>query len=197
MKRRDTLPIAWIKAARRAFVSVPEGAQNEILRALTVAAEGQKADIAKPLNGVGAGVFEVVLQYRTDAYRTVYALQLGERLGAAVCGRRVFATNSPGWASHTHRRSSASPTQCNGGIERFIPDPEETVSLAPSLRDAGRGAGDHRGLHPTLQRGVDHRTARLSDPGHRQTGARVGGLTKATACPRNRVRYKQTGPYSH
>ena len=42
--------------------------------------EGQKADIAKPLKGVGAGVFEVVLQYRTDAYRTVYALQLGERL---------------------------------------------------------------------------------------------------------------------
>ena len=47
---------------------------------LTVAAEGQKADIAKPLKGVGAGVFEVVLQYRTDAYRTVYALQRGEWL---------------------------------------------------------------------------------------------------------------------
>ena len=68
------------QAARKAFVSFPEGAQDGILRALTVAAEGQKADIAKPLKGVGAGVFEVVLQYRTDAYRTVYALQLGERL---------------------------------------------------------------------------------------------------------------------
>ena len=80
MKSRDTRPIAWIKAARKAFVSFPEGAQDGILRALTVAAEGQKADIAKPLKGVGAGVFEVVLQYRTDAYRTVYALQLGEWL---------------------------------------------------------------------------------------------------------------------
>ena len=80
MKSRDTRPISWIKAARKAFVSFPEGAQDGILRALTVAAEGQKADIAKPLQGVGAGVFEVVLQYRTDAYRTVYALQLGEWL---------------------------------------------------------------------------------------------------------------------
>ena len=77
------------------------------------------------------------------------------------------------------------------GHRALHPDPEGTVSLAPSLRDPGRGAGDHRGLHPTLQRGVDHRTARLSDPGHRPTGAGGGGLTKATACPRNRVRYQR------
>ena len=56
------------------------------------------------------------------------------------------------------------------GHRALHPDPEGTVSLAPSLRDPGRGAADHRGLHPTLQRGVDHRTARLSDPGHRPTG---------------------------
>ena len=63
MKSRDyEADFAWIKAARKAFVSFPEVAQDGILRALTVAAEGQKADIAKPLQGVGAGVFEVVLQ---------------------------------------------------------------------------------------------------------------------------------------
>ena len=44
------------------------------MQALTVAAEGRKADIAKPMKGFGAGVFEVALKYRTDAYRTVYAL---------------------------------------------------------------------------------------------------------------------------
>ena len=80
MRSRDTRPIAWIKAARKTFVSFPKGAQDEILRALTVAAEGQKADIATPLKGVGAGVFEVALHYRTDAYRTVYALRIWERL---------------------------------------------------------------------------------------------------------------------
>ncbi len=50
------------------------------MRALTVAAEGRKADIAKPLKGFGSGVFEVALKYRTDAYRTVYALHLGGQL---------------------------------------------------------------------------------------------------------------------
>ena len=47
-------------------------------RALTVAAEGGKADIAKPMKGLGSGVFEIALPYRSDAYRTVYALQLDE-----------------------------------------------------------------------------------------------------------------------
>ena len=80
MRSRDTRPISWIKAARKAFDGFPEGAQDEILRALTVAAEGRKADIAKPLKGFGSGVFEVALKYHTNAYRTVYALRIGERL---------------------------------------------------------------------------------------------------------------------
>ena len=80
MSSRNTCPISWIRAARKAFDGFPEGAQNEIMRALTVAAEGRKADIAKPLKGCGSGVFEVALKYHTDAYRTVYALQLEDRL---------------------------------------------------------------------------------------------------------------------
>ena len=75
---RETRPISWIKAARKDFEVFPKGARVDILEALTIAAEGSKADIAKPLKGVGAGVFEVALKYRSDAYRTVYALQLGE-----------------------------------------------------------------------------------------------------------------------
>ena len=80
MGSRDTRPISWIRAARKAFDSFPEGPQNAFMRALTVAAEGRKADIAKPLKGFGSGIFEVALQHRTDAYRVVYALQLEERV---------------------------------------------------------------------------------------------------------------------
>jgi phage-related protein len=46
--------------------------------ALTIAAEGGKADIAKPLHGVGPGVLEIAVLFAGDAYRVVYALQLGE-----------------------------------------------------------------------------------------------------------------------
>ncbi|OFX03773.1 MAG: hypothetical protein A3D94_00110 [Alphaproteobacteria bacterium RIFCSPHIGHO2_12_FULL_66_14] len=75
-----TRPISWLKAALRDFQDFPEGAQIEILRALVVAAEGGKADIAKPMKGFGSGVFEVALKYRGDAFRTVYAVQIGDAL---------------------------------------------------------------------------------------------------------------------
>jgi phage-related protein len=58
---RETRPISWIKAARKDFEEFPEQAQMEILRALTIAAEGQKADTAKPMKGLGSGVFEIAL----------------------------------------------------------------------------------------------------------------------------------------
>ena len=75
---RDTRRISWIKAARRDFEDFPQGAQDEVMDALTVAAEGRKADIAKPLKGFGSGMFEVALAWRGDAYRAVYAVQIAE-----------------------------------------------------------------------------------------------------------------------
>ena len=40
-------------------------------------AEGGMPNIAKPLTGLGSGVLELVLRHRGDAYRVVYALQIG------------------------------------------------------------------------------------------------------------------------
>jgi phage-related protein len=50
------------------------------LVALTIAAEGGKADIAKPMHGLGSGVFEIALPFRGDAFRVVYAVHLGDEL---------------------------------------------------------------------------------------------------------------------
>ena len=52
--------------------------RSTCLTALTIAAEGGKADIAKPMRGLGSGVFEIALPFRGDAFRVVYAVQLGE-----------------------------------------------------------------------------------------------------------------------
>jgi phage-related protein len=75
---RTTRPISWVSAARKEFESFPEGAQSICLAALTIAAEGSKADIAKPLKGLGSGVMEIALPHRGNAFRVVYAVQLGE-----------------------------------------------------------------------------------------------------------------------
>jgi phage-related protein len=75
-----TRPISWIKAALKEFETLPEGAASICLTALTIAAEGGKADIAKPMRGIGPGVFEVALPFRGDAFRVVYAVQLGDAI---------------------------------------------------------------------------------------------------------------------
>jgi phage-related protein len=59
------------------FDGFPSEAQAICLTALTIAAEGGKADIAKPLHGLRAGVFEIALPYRGNAFRVVYAVRLG------------------------------------------------------------------------------------------------------------------------
>ena len=59
-----TRPISWIKAALREFETFPEGARSICLAALTIAAEGGKADKAKPLKGLTGGVFEIAIKYR-------------------------------------------------------------------------------------------------------------------------------------
>ena len=75
---RNSRPISWIKGARKDFEDFPRGAQLDMARALTILAEGRMPDIAKPLTGFGPGVMELVLRHRGDAFRVVYALQIGD-----------------------------------------------------------------------------------------------------------------------
>ena len=77
---RLSRPVLWIKAALKDFQEFPDEAQLICLRALTIAGEGGKADIAKPMHGLGSGVFEIALAHRGDAFRVVYAVQLGDAL---------------------------------------------------------------------------------------------------------------------
>ena len=77
---KTTRPISWVVAARKEFEGFPEGGQAICLSALTIVADGGKADIAKPLKGLGSGVMEIALPYRGNAFRVVYAVQIGAEL---------------------------------------------------------------------------------------------------------------------
>jgi phage-related protein len=59
---RDTPPIGWINTA------------------LTIAAEGQKADIAKPMKGLGSDVMEIALRYQTNAWHIIYVTEIAGTL---------------------------------------------------------------------------------------------------------------------
>ena len=77
---RQTRPVSWIKPALKEFRSFPEDAQSICLTALSIAAEGGKADIAKPMLGMGSGVFEIALPFKGDAFRVIYAVQLADEI---------------------------------------------------------------------------------------------------------------------
>src|ERR1700675_2802526 len=75
---RKTRPVSWIRAALKEFETFPDAAKSNSLTALTIAAEGGKPDIAKPMHGLGSGVFEIALPFKGDAFRVVYALHLAD-----------------------------------------------------------------------------------------------------------------------
>ena len=77
---RKTRPVSWIRAALKEFETFPEEARSICLVALTIAAEGGKADLAKPMHGLSSGVFEIALPFRRDAFRVVYAVQIAEEI---------------------------------------------------------------------------------------------------------------------
>ena len=69
-----------MKAALKDFQAFPQDVQEQVKFALEIAAAGSMADIAKPMRGLGSGVIEIALPYRGDAYRVVYAVQIGDDL---------------------------------------------------------------------------------------------------------------------
>jgi phage-related protein len=75
---RKTRPVSWIRAALKEFETFPQGSRSICLAALTIAAEGGKADIAKPMPGLGSGVFEIALPFKGDAFRVVYAVRVAD-----------------------------------------------------------------------------------------------------------------------
>ena len=74
---RELRPVSWLKAACKDFIGFPARTQEQALDALSIVAAGGKPDVAKPLTGLGSGVWELALKTRGDAYRVVYALQVG------------------------------------------------------------------------------------------------------------------------
>lgn len=60
------------------------------MAALTIAAEGGKSDIAKPMHGLGSGVLEIALPHRGDAFRVVYALQLADDVWVLHAFKKKF-----------------------------------------------------------------------------------------------------------
>jgi phage-related protein len=66
-------------SSRKDLRTFPDEVQDEIGYALYAAQRGQKAPKAKVLSGFGgAGVLEIVDDYRSDTYRAVYTVKFSD-----------------------------------------------------------------------------------------------------------------------
>jgi phage-related protein len=69
-------PLIWVGSSRKDLLAFPEPVQDRVGYALYVAQRGGKHPDTKTLTGFGgAGVVEVVTDYRGDTFRAVYTLR--------------------------------------------------------------------------------------------------------------------------
>ncbi|AFZ37937.1 protein of unknown function DUF891 [Stanieria cyanosphaera PCC 7437] len=73
----DIKLVIWMGDSLKQVKSFPDAVRRDIGSSLYDAQKGDKPDNAKPLKGVGNGIFEIVTRFDSDTYRTVYAIQIG------------------------------------------------------------------------------------------------------------------------
>jgi phage-related protein len=75
MNAPERKPLYWIASSRKDLKAMPVPVQKKIGTALLDVQYGEKPADAKPLLGFGgAGVLEIIDDYRTDTYRAVYTV---------------------------------------------------------------------------------------------------------------------------
>lgn len=74
----DERPLFWIRSSLKDVQRFPAAVQEHVGYALGAAQFGGKHPDAKPWRGDGAGVFEIVEDYRGDTFRAVYTVRFEE-----------------------------------------------------------------------------------------------------------------------
>ena len=77
MNLRD---VVWMGDSKKRIKEFPKETQRSMGGALMLAQCGETADNAKPFKNVGSGVFEIVESYYKNAYRMIYAVQIGKKI---------------------------------------------------------------------------------------------------------------------
>jgi phage-related protein len=65
-------PLFWEGSTKRDFKRFPEAVQKDMGVALFIVQLGGRPPSAKPWKGLGPGVYELVEEHRSDAFRAVY-----------------------------------------------------------------------------------------------------------------------------
>ncbi|NJN23106.1 MAG: type II toxin-antitoxin system RelE/ParE family toxin [Acaryochloridaceae cyanobacterium RL_2_7] len=72
--------VRWLGDSLKQVRSFPLEVKQDIGVSLFDVQQGTTPENAKPFKGVGRGVFEIVTRFDTNTYRTVYAVQIGDKV---------------------------------------------------------------------------------------------------------------------
>jgi len=72
--------VAWLGDSKKRLKAFPDDVQKTMGGALMMAQYGGKADNVKFFRHVGSGVFEIAERHDKNAYRLVYAVQIGKSI---------------------------------------------------------------------------------------------------------------------
>lgn len=70
--------VAFLGRSEKDCSKMPKEVQELFVTALEMARRGDKHEDAKPFKHHGSGIFEVVSDYRGDAYRAIYTVRYSE-----------------------------------------------------------------------------------------------------------------------
>lgn len=73
-------PLVWMGNAKWNIQAFPVGEQKIIGDEQQLIQFGGMPKDAKPFKGIGSGVFEIAIRHDGEAFRTVLAVQLGEKI---------------------------------------------------------------------------------------------------------------------
>ena len=71
--------LIFVGSSLKELSSFPDNVKRDIGYALHLAQIGEKATNAKPFKGLN-GVFEIVDDYKTDTYRALYLVKMGDKV---------------------------------------------------------------------------------------------------------------------
>jgi phage-related protein len=82
---REIKKLKWVGSSLEDLKEFPEDVTDAIGYALYQVQEGLKPRNAKPLSDIGSGVMEIVSDFDTNTYRSVYTVKLGDAIYVLHC----------------------------------------------------------------------------------------------------------------
>jgi phage-related protein len=92
LKRTGEKPLHWVGSAKHDLLTFPGVVVDDIGYVLGVVQLGGTPPSAKPWRGEGAGVFEIVEDFRGDTYRAVYTVRFERAIYVLHCFQKKSPT---------------------------------------------------------------------------------------------------------